>query len=59
MVGRPYLYGLMAAGELGVGRAIDIFAQELRRTMTLLGAPTINESTADRVGYGICDERGT
>jgi isopentenyl diphosphate isomerase/L-lactate dehydrogenase-like FMN-dependent dehydrogenase len=41
LIGRPYLFGLAAAGEAGVARAIEIFAEELRRTMALLGAPTI------------------
>ena len=42
MVGRPYLYGLMAGGEPGVAKAIDIFASELRRTMHLLGVGTVS-----------------
>jgi L-lactate dehydrogenase (cytochrome) len=37
-VGRPYLYGLGAAGEAGVSRAIELLEGELRRTMALLGA---------------------
>lgn len=37
MVGRPYLYGLMAAGEPGVDRALEIFRTEYTRTMQLLG----------------------
>jgi L-lactate dehydrogenase (cytochrome) len=43
LIGRPYLYGLAAGGEAGVARAIAIFAEELRRTMALLGAPRIEE----------------
>jgi L-lactate dehydrogenase (cytochrome) len=37
MVGRAYLYGLMAGGEAGVARVLDILAEEMRRTMQLLG----------------------
>ena len=37
MVGRSYLYGLMAAGEPGVDRAIDILGTEYTRTLQLLG----------------------
>jgi L-lactate dehydrogenase (cytochrome) len=37
MVGRAYLYGLMAAGEQGVDRAVEILATEYRRTLQLLG----------------------
>jgi L-lactate dehydrogenase (cytochrome) len=39
-IGRAYLWGLAAAGEAGVSRAIDILESEWRRTMALLGAPT-------------------
>ncbi len=41
MVGRAYLYGLMAGGERGVQRAADILTSEVRRTMALLGAPSV------------------
>jgi L-lactate dehydrogenase (cytochrome) len=43
VVGRGYLYGLAAAGQLGVERAIDLLAGQLRRTMQLLGVVTIAE----------------
>ena len=42
LVGRPYLYGLMARGEAGVDKAIGIFTEELRRTLHLLGAPSVD-----------------
>ena len=38
MFGRPYLYGLGAAGELGVEWVIDYFNAGIRRTMALVGA---------------------
>ena len=41
LVGRPYLYGLGAAGERGVGAAIDMLGQELRRAMTLMGVTSV------------------
>lgn len=37
LVGRAYLYGLMAGGAAGVSRAIDILAAGVIRTMRLLG----------------------
>ncbi len=37
LVGRAYLYGLMAGGERGVNRVIDIFERDLRNTMALTG----------------------
>jgi L-lactate dehydrogenase (cytochrome) len=36
-IGRAYLYGLAAAGEAGVSRAISILAEELRRDLALMG----------------------
>lgn len=47
LVGRAYLYGLMAAGEAGVRRAADLLASEIERTMQLLGAPNIKDLTPD------------
>jgi L-lactate dehydrogenase (cytochrome) len=41
LVGRAYLYGLMAGGERGVRRAVDILANEITRTMQLLGADSV------------------
>jgi L-lactate dehydrogenase (cytochrome) len=43
LVGRAYLYGLMAGGERGVDRAVEILDREIRRTMQLLGARTVDE----------------
>jgi len=41
MFGRPYLYGLGAAGELGVEWVVDYFASGIKRTMALVGATDI------------------
>lgn len=41
MIGRAYLYGLMAGGRPGVDRAIEILADEIVRTMKLLGVRTL------------------
>ena len=43
MAGRPFVYGLGAAGEAGVRRAIDLLTGELRLAMTLLGASSVGE----------------
>lgn len=43
-VGRAYLYGLAAAGERGVARALDILESELRRAMALAGIRTLDEA---------------
>ncbi|MFH7323586.1 alpha-hydroxy-acid oxidizing protein [Aeromicrobium sp. JJY06] len=43
MIGRAYLYGLMAGGRQGVDRTIEILETEIVRTMKLLGASSIAE----------------
>jgi len=43
LIGRAYAYGLGAAGEAGVTRALEILRADLQRTMALLGV----ESTAE------------
>jgi L-lactate dehydrogenase (cytochrome) len=43
MVGRAYLYGLMAGGQAGVDRAIDILSGQVIRTMRLLGVTSLDE----------------
>lgn len=43
LVGRAYLYGLMAGGERGVDRTVQILEREIRRTMALLGVSTVKE----------------
>ena len=43
LVGRAYLYGLMAGGERGVDRAAEILTAEVRRTMALLGVNRIDQ----------------
>jgi isopentenyl diphosphate isomerase/L-lactate dehydrogenase-like FMN-dependent dehydrogenase len=41
LCGRAYAYGLAAAGEAGVDRAIEILRADLDRTLRLLGCPSI------------------
>ena len=43
LIGRAYLYGLMAGGRAGVDRAIAILADQVVRTMKLLGAHSLAE----------------
>jgi L-lactate dehydrogenase (cytochrome) len=43
LVGRAYLYGLMAGGRRGVDRSIAILADQIRRTMRLLGVSHVGE----------------
>jgi len=41
LIGRPHLWGVSVAGEAGVSHVINIYRQEITRTMGLLGANTI------------------
>ncbi|GAA1137657.1 alpha-hydroxy acid oxidase [Nesterenkonia lutea] len=43
LIGRAYLYGLMAGGQQGVARAIALLEEETRVAMMLLGTATIAE----------------
>ena len=49
LVGRAYLYGLMAGGRAGVDRAIAILAEQITRTMKLLGARSMDELNPSHV----------
>ena len=48
-IGRPFLWGLAAAGQDGVARAITILHDELDNAMTLLGTAKIGDITAAHV----------
>jgi isopentenyl diphosphate isomerase/L-lactate dehydrogenase-like FMN-dependent dehydrogenase len=43
LVGRAYAYGLAAGGGAGVNRAIEILVADLKRTLTLLGCPSVDQ----------------
>lgn len=43
LIGRAYLYGLMAGGRAGVDRTIEILADQVERTMKLLEVPNLAE----------------
>ncbi|CAN5302912.1 alpha-hydroxy acid oxidase [soil metagenome] len=49
LVGRAYLYGLMAGGRAGVDRMIAILSGEIFRTMRLLGVNSLEELTPGHV----------
>ena len=64
MVGRPYLYGLAAAGQVGVERSLEILLAETKRTLALVGRPRLadlNRTALRRANYlsGGNDERTT
>jgi L-lactate dehydrogenase (cytochrome) len=43
LIGRAYLYGLMAGGREGVDKTISILSEQVVRTMKLLGVTSIAE----------------
>ena len=49
LVGRAYLYGLMAGGLDGVQRVADILTKEIKVTMQLLGVTSIDQLDASMV----------
>ncbi|QLL05181.1 alpha-hydroxy acid oxidase [Mycobacterium vicinigordonae] len=49
LIGRAYLYGLMAGGEAGVTRAIEILESGIYRTMALLGVTCLEELSPKHV----------
>jgi L-lactate dehydrogenase (cytochrome) len=49
MIGRAYLYGLMAGGRQGVDRTIQILQKDIERTMRLLGVTTLAELQPEHV----------
>lgn len=49
LVGRAYLYGLMAGGERGVQRAADILREEVAGTLALLGVTRVCDLRRDHV----------
>ncbi|HEX4247010.1 MAG TPA: alpha-hydroxy acid oxidase [Pseudonocardia sp.] len=51
MVGRAYLYGLMAGGQRGVARAVQILSDEVARTMALLGVNSVGELRPEHVSF--------
>lgn len=42
-IGRAYLYGLMAGGEHGVDRVLEMYSDGIKRTMQLLGVSSVDE----------------
>jgi L-lactate dehydrogenase (cytochrome) len=51
LCGRAYAYGLSAAGEAGVTRAIEILKSGTERTLKLLGCPSVRALDSSYVSY--------
>lgn len=43
LVGRAYLYGLMAGGEPGVHRVLELLRADIERTLQLMGLSTLDD----------------
>src|SRR5690606_27497591 len=43
LVGRAYLYGLMAGGRRGVAKSVSLLAAEIVRTLQLIGVTSVDE----------------
>jgi L-lactate dehydrogenase (cytochrome) len=48
-IGRPYLYGLAAAGEKGVDHVLSLLRAEFTRTLMLAGVDGLGTLSAGRV----------
>lgn len=51
LIGRAYAYGLAAAGQAGVARALQILRIDVERTLRLLGCPSV--AALDRSYIGV------
>ncbi len=49
MIGRPFLYGLAAAGEKGVDWVLHFLLEGMHRTMALLGAKNLDDLTPELI----------
>jgi L-lactate dehydrogenase (cytochrome) len=49
LLGRAYIYALAAAGQRRVSRVLELFATDMRVTMTLIGAKSVHEITRDNL----------
>ena len=41
LIGRPFLYGLISEGESGVRSVLEVFREEIRRNLVLMGCPSV------------------
>ena len=49
LLGRGYAYGMAAAGDAGIERAIEIFRADIIRTLKLLGCSSITQVDSNYV----------
>lgn len=51
LVGRPYIWGLAAAGEPGVARVLDLLHDGVRRTLAMLGCAGLDDLEPSLLAY--------
>jgi isopentenyl diphosphate isomerase/L-lactate dehydrogenase-like FMN-dependent dehydrogenase len=51
LLGRPILWGLVASGQAGVARVLDLLTLELELAMALVGAPSLDALTPALLRY--------
>jgi L-lactate dehydrogenase (cytochrome) len=51
-IGRPYVYGLAAAGQCGVTQVLNLFRSDLERTLILMGCGSVAELDAGWLAHG-------
>lgn len=51
LCGRAYAYGLAAAGQAGVARALEILREDVERTLRLLGCSSVRELNCSYVRF--------
>jgi isopentenyl diphosphate isomerase/L-lactate dehydrogenase-like FMN-dependent dehydrogenase len=56
LIGRAYAYGLTAAGQAGVARALEILRTDVERTLRLLGCASVRDLDASYVANAKCLE---
>ena len=49
LIGRAYAYGLAAAGQAGVNRALEILRADVERTLLLIGCSSVSDLNASYV----------
>lgn len=54
MIGRPYLYGLAAGGELGVEHALCLLQDGIKRTLALTGCTSLEDAGPELVTWREC-----
>ena len=57
-IGRAYLYGLAAGGQIGVEKALSILKDETLRAMALCGVQNISQISKDLIANSSLKNRG-